>query len=104
MKKALMVSLVALFATGCMSTQKDWSATGGSKSDGTVKLSYQYGLFESPTVNEEQAIRLASKRCQAWGYSSAEAFGGITKNCNSPSANGCNSWLVTKEYQCTGQQ
>ncbi|WP_421168003.1 YecR family lipoprotein, partial [Aeromonas dhakensis] len=80
-----------------------WSATGGSKADGVIRLSYEFGQFEVPQVSEEQAILLAAKRCAVWGYTNAEAFGGITKQCNmSDGFGGCSSWIVTKEYQCTG--
>jgi len=103
MKKITLAAVVlaTLLSTGC-AVQKDWSATGGSKSDGTIKLSYQVGMFEAAEVSEEQGINLATKRCSAWGYTNAEAFGGSTQVCTSPSSSGCNIWLVTKEYQCTG--
>jgi hypothetical protein len=29
-------------------TTKEFVATGGSRADGTVHLSYEYGMFESP--------------------------------------------------------
>lgn len=96
----------ALAATALLSgcaTSKNWSATGGSRADATVRLSYEYGLFEKPQVSEMQAISLATSRCQTWGYTGAEAFGGVTQQCNMPDAmGGCNRWMVTKEFQCTG--
>ena len=102
MKKVLFCLVAGLLLAGCATT-KDWAATGGSRSDGTVKLSYEYGLFEAPHVNDEQGVALATGRCSAWGYSGAEAFGGVTKVCNSPDGmGGCNGWLVTREYQCLG--
>ena len=100
MKKIISVGVLLLITSGC-AVQKDWQATGGSKSDGVVKLQYQYGGFELPKVSEEQALELAKKRCSAWGYTDAEAFGGVISQCNSMSASGCVSYLVTKEYQCT---
>ena len=93
--------VIAIIMSGCAAT-KNWSATGGSRADGTVKLSYEYGVFEMPQLNEQEAITLAQKRCSSWGYNSAEAFGGVTKTCNQPSSNDCLGWLVTKEYQCIG--
>jgi len=71
-----MLMLVVLAAGGC-AVKKDWVSTGGSRADGTVKLSYEYGALEVPQLDEQQAIRLAIQRCQAWGYDRAEAFGGI---------------------------
>ena len=93
---------VVLGLNGCATT-KEWAATGGSRSDGVVKLSYEYGLFEAPRVNAEQGLQLARSRCSAWGYSGAEAFGGTTRVCNDSDYSGCNQWLVTAEYQCTGR-
>lgn len=92
---------LAVGLAGCATT-KTWSATGGSRSDGVIKLSYEYGLFEVPQVNEQQALELATTRCIAWGYSGSEAFGGQTQVCNNVSSGGCNRWLVTREYQCLG--
>lgn len=97
---ALVVVTIGL--SGCATT-KEWSATSGSRSDGVVKLSYEYGLFEQPQVSEQQGVELAKSRCIAWGYSGAEAFGGLTRVCNNRTPSGCNSWLVTREYQCLGK-
>ncbi|MDQ6961952.1 MAG: YecR family lipoprotein [Mariprofundaceae bacterium] len=66
--------------SGC-ATPKQFSATGGSKADGIVKLSYEYSLFEDPQVDMAQGVTVAKKRCEAWGYAQAEAFGGSTKKC-----------------------
>ena len=96
------IAFISILLAGCSAT-KDWSATGGSKADGVIRLSYEFGQFEVPQVSEEQAILLAAKRCAVWGYTNAEAFGGMTKQCNMPDGfGGCSSWIVTKEYQCTG--
>jgi len=99
---ALAGGMAFFLVTGC-AVHKDWAATGGSRSDGTVRLSYEVGEFEKPQLSERQAIMLASKRCKAWGYKGAEAFGGVTRQCNQFGGfNGCSNWMVTKEYQCTG--
>ncbi len=100
--RPLLAASLCLLAVGCATT-KEWSAIGGSRSDGTIKLSYEYGPFEVPQVSEEQAVKLASTRCSTWGYTGAEAFGGFTRVCNAPDGmGGCNRWLVTREYQCLG--
>ena len=105
MKNLLIPALLSLtILSGCAS-QKHWSATGGSKSDGTVRLSYEVGEFEKPEVNESQGRRLAKRRCQSWGYSDADAFGGTTRQCQQGGGfSGCQRWLVTKEYQCVGTE
>ena len=101
--KGLLVVLAASVALAGCATTKSWSATGGSRADATVRLSYEYGALEKPQVNELEAQNLATARCKTWGYTGAEAFGGSTQQCNMPGGmSGCNRWLVTKEYQCTG--
>ena len=95
--------VVAAFVSGC-STTKDWSATGGSRADGVVRLSYEHGDLEKPVLSEPQAVGLATRRCEAWGYTGAEAFGGTTRQCSQGGGfGGCTVWQVTKEYQCTGE-
>ena len=91
----------ALALNGC-ATPIDWVATGGSRSDGTVRLGYSYGGFEVPQVNEQQAINLANRKCTSWGYTSAEAFGGVLKTCTASNGYGCVAWNVQTEFQCTG--
>ena len=93
--------LVITFVNGC-ATQKALTATGGSRSDGTVKLSFEYGPLEAPQVDQNQGLAVAKQRCAAWGYTGAEPFGGTTRSCNLPSGSGCQRYLVTVEYQCTG--
>jgi hypothetical protein len=85
----------------------EWSALGGSNSDGTVKLGYTY-KFGTPNPDINQAIHLAKSRCVSWGYASAEAFGGEIKTCQGTTKPGflgdatCSGeWLITKEFQCT---
>lgn len=102
MKFIAVATLTATLLTGCVTT-KDWSATGGSRSDGVVRLSYEVGEFERPQLNEAQAVTLATQRCKTWGYTGAEAFGGVTRQCGQGGGFGsCSLWVVTKEYQCTG--
>ena len=75
--------------------------TGGSRSDGTVELSYEDSSMVETTVDMSGAQGKAKERCQAWGYEDAEAFGGQTRQCHSSGAYGCNNWTVTLTYQCT---
>lgn len=102
MKGTMLVFGLAMMLSGCAVT-KDWSATGGSRADGVVRLSYELGELETVQLNESQAVRLAAQRCKTWGYSGAEAFGGTTRQCNKLGGfSGCAQWMVTKEFQCTG--
>ena len=103
MKLLLTIAATSVLLLSSCATTKNWSATGGSRSDAVVRLSYEYGAFEVPQVNEQEGIDLAASRCKIWGYSGAEAFGGVTQTCNMPDGfGGCSRWLVTKEFQCTG--
>ncbi|WP_461521089.1 YecR family lipoprotein [Porticoccus sp.] len=88
--------------SGCTTT-KNWTATGGSRSDATVTLSYELGELEKAKLSESEARSMASRRCQSWGYSGADAFGGITRSCiQFGGFSGCRTWLVSKEFQCSG--
>ena len=101
--KMISIGAVALCAAlAACASAKTYSATGGSRADGTVRLSYEFGMLEVPTVDENQGLTLAKQRCSVWGYTGAEAFGGTTSQCTAPSSSGCMTTLVTKEYQCTG--
>ncbi len=93
--------VAVIYFAGC-AVQKEWAATGGSRADGVVELSFEYGKFQTPTVDDAQGVTIASATCAEWGYPGAKAFGGQTKVCNQPSGGGCAGWLVTKKYQCTG--
>lgn len=104
MKIVIIAGISAIILSGC-ATQKNLQATGGSKSDGTVELSFQYGLFEKPEVNWAQGVQIARSRCQAWGYSDAEAFGGTESTCNQHNGYGnCIDTVVTATYQCIGSK
>lgn len=102
MKKQLLTVIFAIIALGGCAAQKTLTPTGGSRSDGIVKLSYEYGQYEIPQVDKDSGVAVAKQRCAAWGYTGAEAFGGQTKQCNNTSMGSCVQWMVTVEYQCTG--
>ncbi len=100
-KKILFIVLFAAFIQGC-AVQKILVPTGGSRSDGTVKMSYDLGALQVATVDQAQGMKSAKSRCAAWGYTGAEPFGGETRTCTSSSMGSCNMFHVTIEYQCTG--
>lgn len=103
MLRLALLAVAVVLVSGCTTT-RDWSATGGSRADGVVRLAYEQGEFETVEVSESQAVDLASRRCASWGYTGAEAFGGITRDCTQMGGlGGCARYRVTKEYQCTGQ-
>lgn len=103
MSKMKWIAIIAALLSCSCATNKQLIPTGGSKADGTVTLSYEYGLFESPSVDMAQGNEAATQRCAAWGYTGAEAFGGYTTHCQAYNAYGnCLRSLVTVTYQCTG--
>ena len=76
----ILLLITTLFLFSC-ATVKILQPTGGSKADGTVTLSYQYGMFEKPEIDWADALNKAREKCGRWGYSDAEAFGGGTRVC-----------------------
>jgi len=98
----LTAMVLMLFLVGCATVEVP-QATGGSRADGVVRLSYQYGLFQKPRVQWGRAHATAKARCEAWGYSDAQRFGGEVKHCEARNGYGnCTEVLVTVPYQCTG--
>src|SRR4051812_32756781 len=93
--------LVSSIFTGC-AVQKQLIPTGGSRADGTVQMSYEYAMFEMPTIDEHQGRNAAAARCATWGYSDAAPFGGAIQTCNRWDNTGCIGWLVNLQYQCVG--
>ena len=108
-KLSLLFLTLILTSCAAKNVHKDWVATGGSRADATVKLSYQYSRSEIPTVSEQQGLEVAKKRCASWGYADAEEFGGTVTQCVTTRVNPwtgvseCNDTLITKQYQCLGQ-
>lgn len=99
--KTVKLGVLLVLLSSC-ATQKMWVATGGSRADGVVSVSYDYGAFEVPEVSEAQGQAEAAGRCAVWGYGGAEAFGGSIATCVlTDGFGGCNRWRVTKDYQCT---
>lgn len=103
MKRLIITAAAIAMLSGC-AVQKHMTPTSGSKADGTVVMSYDYGIFEKPQIDSSEAIAAAAQRCKAWGYTSAEPFGGVTQQCTAPSSSGCMQYHVNQEFQCTGGQ
>ena len=92
------IIISTLLTLASCSVEKKMSATGGSKADGIVKMSYEVGPFEQATVDKAQGSRSALKRCKAWGYKKVEPFEASSKKCiDQPN---CMRYIVTTEYQC----
>lgn len=68
-----------------------------------VNMGYEVGVFEKPEVRWDQAQLKAMNRCRAWGYSDAQRFGGVQKQCLAYNGYGsCMRMMITVPYQCLG--
>ncbi|EGT3623050.1 YecR family lipoprotein [Morganella morganii subsp. sibonii] len=102
MNKIFIATLCSLLISGC-TVKKEMTPIGGSKADGTVRMGYTVGSFETPLIDMQQASDLAAKKCSVWGYTGAEAFGGKTSRCTQADGwGGCNMTEVSVEFQCIG--
>jgi hypothetical protein len=93
--------LLILGLTGCVGARQ-WTSTGGDRETGLVRVSYQYPEFRQPDVSDVQARELAENRCAAWGYARAEPVAGLVRECSNTEAGNCDLWMVTREFQCSG--
>ncbi len=102
MKKVISVCSILLLSA--CATNVTPLATGGSKADGTVVVSYSYGAFEQPVVDWEKAGGSAKARCAAWGYKKAVPFEGSEEKCLAFNGYGdCMRTQVNTTYQCTNR-
>ena len=98
MKKIiLLLGIIGL--SGCQ-TITEVFVTDGSKSEGTVTLAYDYGLFDKVEINQGKANQKALKRCSGWGYGDIEAFDGLTSCIQWDGYGTCLTYRVTIKYQC----
>ena len=109
MRKLVLLGILVLafsLGAGCAVQKpapKNWIPVGGSKADATVKMAYTWNPFlEKPIVQEQQAIALASQKCQTWGYERAEPFGGAISQCSAFSGGHCIQMTAIAEFQCVG--
>lgn len=96
--------LLGLLGCGAQVTSKTPEATGGSRADGIVEMSYEAGVREQVEIDWERALERARQRCQAWNYSDAEPFGGQKYTCQIQDGGTCLRRFITIPYQCTGSQ
>ena len=102
MRKLTLILMISLSVTGC-AVRKDFYASGGSRSDGSIDMAYNFRQFEQPVVNYDQAKNIARDKCKVWGYQDAEMFGGATQNCQQFNGYGnCVAGQMVVKYQCIG--
>jgi hypothetical protein len=97
----LLASAALLLSLAACATSQKWAVSGGDRSDGVVRISYEYPEFQQPEVSDEQALKIALGRCEGWGYHDAEPIAGQLRQCSNMEGSNCNLWTVTREYQCT---
>lgn len=97
----LLAALTATFLLSGCSTVTELSASGGSRADGTVTMTAEYGEFDFIKPNTQRALDSAIMRCQSWGYRSAQPFDSGLSRCSSPSGlGGCARYIYSINYQC----
>ena len=66
-------------------------------------MGYEQREFQTAEIDWATADREAKARCQSWGYTDAQRFGGMKRVCNQPGGfSGCARHLVSIQYQCLG--
>ncbi len=103
--KGLRPSIIAivLLLAGC-ATQRELLVTQASRSEGTVVISYEGNEFQRGGADYKEASSLAARRCAAWGYRDAEAFGSQSTTCLSRRGFGnCGHRRVDIPFQCVGK-
>jgi hypothetical protein len=96
----LVPTILVLGLSACVGARQ-WTATGGNKEAGLVRVSYQYSEFHQPDLSDVQARGLAENRCASWGFKRAEPVAGLVRECSNMEAGNCDLWTVTREFQCS---
>ncbi|MBC8025997.1 MAG: hypothetical protein H7Y89_08405 [Steroidobacteraceae bacterium] len=99
---ALLIPAFSLL--GACATSEHWSASGGDRQIGIVKVSYEHGDSDEPDLSATRADLMADNRCKTWGYRDAELIPGLLRSCTNAQGNRCELWKVTREYQCQNGQ
>ncbi|MGG5965176.1 YecR family lipoprotein [Salmonella enterica] len=84
--------------SGC--AVSELSSTGGSRADGTIVMSVEYGGFDYLDINQDKALNSAIRRCQSWGYRTAQPFDAGFSKCSDFSGFGCTRYIYSISYQC----
>jgi hypothetical protein len=99
--RTLTTILIASALTGC-ATPVTPTVSGGSRADGVVVLTGDYGLWKKGEIDWQEALVDARATCNGWGYRDAKAFGRYQWQCTSETPVGCANTRVTLRFQCTG--
>ncbi|HEU4779153.1 MAG TPA: YecR family lipoprotein [Steroidobacteraceae bacterium] len=97
MKRLMLVGCFTLLAS--CTTYKLWNEAGSDQDERTVDLSYEYGKFENPQLDERAGLEMARERCKDWGFPIARRKG-ESRDCLDGTRESCGRWRVTRQYQC----
>lgn len=97
---AILITISATFA-GC-ATPVVPTVAGGSRADGIVVLTGDYGLWKKGEIQWGEALTDARAACKGWGYQDAKAFDRYQSRCTSDTPIGCANTRVMLRFQCTG--
>ncbi|HET7812035.1 MAG TPA: YecR family lipoprotein [Steroidobacteraceae bacterium] len=100
MPRIFPVLVVMALAIGC-TTYKLWTESAADSDLGIVQLSYEYGKFENPQVDERAGVNMARERCKEWGFPDSQRKAEDRK-CVKGVESDCARWQVLREYQCLG--
>ena len=76
----LSMLLAATLLAGCAAPSA-MVVSDGNQSEGTVVLSYDYSLMQSPKVDWQEGLQKASAQCLSWGYNGALPSDKPSKTC-----------------------
>ncbi len=103
MRRLTFLLVLAAQLLGCApraEVTKTLVATGGSRSDGVVEMSFEYEGPERYRIDWDAALASARQRCLDWGYSDAKPFGGTKSSCQMYAGGDCERFFATVAYQC----
>ncbi|KGD61334.1 hypothetical protein T9A_01783 [Alcanivorax jadensis T9] len=94
---------IAALLAGCAAPSA-MMVSDGNQSEGTVVMSYDYSLMQSPKVDWQQGLQKASAQCQSWGYNGALPSDTPSKSCKTETQDGdCIAWTLSTTFQCTAK-
>lgn len=104
MQRTIILALVVGVLAACVPPPIIPTSTSGSRADGIVEMTYTYAENAPRIVDWATATAEAERRCNAWGYSRAEAFSGEKRTCEvygeGAFATVCLRGTATRNFQC----
>ena len=102
MRTAVFSIAALVLLAGCATTSNGLSVSKGAQ-PGEVNVSYETRDLQASPVSMKQANHIATRQCEALGYSYTEKNVHVTQQCASDDAAGtCALWRVENAFQCSG--